>query len=140
VDDFPYILLVEDCLTQALHIKHLVQRVSGYPVQVARDGFEGWKQACLNPPRLILLDINLPGIDGFRLLSRLKHSTATATIPVLMMTSCDSVGDVEHAIALNADGYIFKEDLFASKDAVARACADIAHFLGETGYRKPGPA
>ncbi|NJN66901.1 MAG: response regulator [Chloroflexaceae bacterium] len=132
-------LLVEDCPTQALHIKHLVQRVSGYDVRIASDGIEGWKQACLETPCLVLLDINLPGLDGFRLLSRLKHGQVTATIPVLMLTSCDSVGDVEHAIALRANGYIFKEDLFTSKDAAARACADIELFLGGEHGRPSGP-
>lgn len=105
----PYILLVEDSASQALQIKLLLKR-SGYEVRTCSDGSEGWHLACETLPDLILLDINLPIIDGFRVLSLLKHSNRTEHIPVLMLTSMDRITDVDHAIQLGVDGYLFKED------------------------------
>lgn len=109
------ILLIEDSRNQALQLKLLIERALGCQVYVVSDGIEGWRQACQDIPRIIFLDINLPSLDGFQILNRLKRNRDTATIPVVMLTERERVADVEQAISLGADGYIFKEDfLFAS--------------------------
>lgn len=125
-----YIMLIEDSPSQALQLQLMIQRFSGYPVQVFSDGAEGWRYACIHHPCLILLDVNLPSLDGFQILSRLKRNRATSAIPVIMLTTCDRISDVERAIALGADDYLFKDDcLFKSKEASNQLFSSIEQFL-----------
>jgi DNA-binding response OmpR family regulator len=104
------ILLIEDSTTQALGFQLLLER-QGYSVIVVADGAAGWRAACAAPPRLVLLDIDLPSLDGFQVLSRLKRDRRTASIPVIMLTHRDNVNSVERAISLGADDYLFKDDV-----------------------------
>ncbi len=103
------ILLVEDSPSQALNFRLMLER-AGYRVQVATDGIAGWRTASLEPPRLILLDIDLPGLDGFQVLSRLKRDLHTKHIPVVMLTHRDRIDSVQRALELGADDYLFKDD------------------------------
>ncbi len=103
------ILLVEDSPTQALQFKLMLER-AGYHVRVVTDGAEGWRQACAVAPRLILLDVDLPTLDGFQVLARLKRGRATATIPVVMLTHREHVTSVFRALDLGADDYLPKND------------------------------
>lgn len=93
------------------------------------DGLDGWKKVCTDPPVLILLDINLPTLDGFSILSMLKHSNKTAAIPVVMLTGLDGVHDVEHALSLGADGYLFKDDLFTPQTTETHVQSTVKQFL-----------
>ncbi len=121
-----YILLVEDSPSQALRLKKLVQHYTSYAIEIAHTGIEGWNRARTVHPILVLLDINLPTLDGFQILDRLKRNYATASIPVVMLTSYDRISDVERAIELGADGYLFKEDcLFTYSDQLHHALLDI---------------
>ncbi len=122
------ILLVEDSTSQALQFQLLLQR-AGYSVQVATDGAQGWSHACDNPPAVILLDIDLPKLNGFQVLRRLKRRHATANIPVLMLTSRDHIGDVEHAIELGADDYLFKDECLFKKDAATYICNAVRQIV-----------
>ncbi len=125
-----YIMLIEDSPSQALQLRLLLQQFTNYEVRVISDGVEGWRQACAEHPLLILLDINLPSLDGFQILSRLKRNRNTADIPVIMLTTSDSVSDVERAIALGASDYLFKDDcLFKSKEAKEQLQSAIDQFM-----------
>ena len=68
------------------------------------------RAACAQPPRLILLDVDLPTLDGFQVLARLKRDPATANIPIVMLTHREHIDHVERAIALGASDYLFKDD------------------------------
>jgi CheY-like chemotaxis protein len=105
----PLIVIIEDSSSQALRLRLLLER-AGYRVAVAPDGTTGVQQVRAQPPELVLLDIHLPGMDGFSVLAALKHDTTTCHIPVVMLTADDAIDDVERAIDLGADGYLFKED------------------------------
>jgi DNA-binding response OmpR family regulator len=105
----PDILLIEDSPSQALRFRLMLQRAS-YHVDVAADGAEGWRQACAHPPRLILLDIDLPTLNGFQVLSRLKRGRLTSDIPVIMLTHRAHVSSVLQAIEMGATDYLFKDD------------------------------
>jgi chemosensory pili system protein ChpA (sensor histidine kinase/response regulator) len=59
-------------------------------------------------PDLVLLDVNMPQMDGWQLLKALKSSPATSTIPVIMCTERNLIREIEEAGALGADGYILK--------------------------------
>lgn len=103
------ILLIEDSPTQALRFQLILQR-AGYCVRVVADGADGWRAACTDLPRLILLDVDLPTMDGFQVLARLKRGRATASIPVIMLTNREHVSNVFQALDLGADNYLPKPD------------------------------
>ncbi|MBI5957911.1 MAG: response regulator [Chloroflexi bacterium] len=79
-----------------------------YQVFEAKDGFEGFEKAQTLQPDLILCDIAMPGIDGFELLKRLRHTASTATIPIIMVTARAEPSAVQQGITLGANGYIKK--------------------------------
>jgi DNA-binding response OmpR family regulator len=103
------ILIVEDSPSQALQFQLTLQR-AGYRVHVVADGAAGWRYACAQLPQIILLDVDLPGMDGFQVLARLKRDRATAGIPVLMLTHREHISSVTRAIELGADDYLFKDE------------------------------
>jgi DNA-binding response OmpR family regulator len=72
---------------------------------------------------MILLDIDLPSLDGYQVLGRLKRHRRTAPIPVVMLTHRDNVDSVQRAIDLGADDYLFKDD------ATLELCATVAQAL-----------
>jgi DNA-binding response OmpR family regulator len=116
------ILLVEDSPSQALQFRLVLQR-AGYLVHIVVDGAEGWRVACQDVPKLILLDIDLPTLDGFQILGRLKRDRITMNIPVLMLTNREHISNVERAISLGVDNYLFKDD------AVEQLCAAVMQLL-----------
>ncbi|MEF3273014.1 MAG: response regulator [Chloroflexus sp.] len=105
----PDILLIEDSPSQALNFQLMLEQ-EGYQVQIATNGLEGWRAARTLQPRVILLDIDLPVLDGFQVLNRLKRDRLTKHIPVVMLSHRDQVTSVEKALTLGADDYLFKDD------------------------------
>lgn len=121
------ILLIEDSPSQALRFWLLLAH-AGYDIRIVGDGREGWKRAREEKPCLILLDLSLPGMHGFQVLSRLKHDRSTADIPVIVLSNDDSVAQVEHALALGANGYLFKAD-YMQKNAGFQLQSEINQIL-----------
>jgi CheY-like chemotaxis protein len=107
----PTVLIIEDSATQA---KLTAAQLSGYDINVvlAEDGVQGLR--CVNtfPPDLIVLDVNLPKMDGYQVCQRLKRDENTKHIPVIMLTANDSSEDALKGLAVGADDYIPK-DVFA---------------------------
>ncbi len=83
-------------------------------MRVVNDGPDAIREALENPPQLIVLDIQLPSMDGYQVCRRLKRAEETKDIPVIMLT--DKAGAKETMIGLKAgaDDYIPK-DIFASE-------------------------
>ena len=109
----PEVLLVEDSKTQAKQIRDALEAV-GLIVRVVNDGPDAIREALENPPQLIVLDIQLPSMDGYQVCRRLKRAEETKDIPIVMLT--DKAGAKETMIGLKAgaDDYIPK-DIFASE-------------------------
>ena len=87
-------------------IKAILQ--NSYHVLEATDGEEGLKQAFEQLPDLILLDMSLPKIDGFEVVSRLKRDKKTRSIPVIALTARAMKGDLEKSLNAGCDDYISK--------------------------------
>ena len=117
-----HILIIEDSISQALQFQLVLQR-AGYRVHVVADGASGWRYACAQRPDLILLDVDLPGMDGFQVLARLKRDRATAALPVMMLTHREHISNVARAIELGADDYLFKDE------ALRQVCAAVDQIL-----------
>lgn len=79
-----------------------------YEVIEAVDGEEGVKKAKETKPNLILLDLILPGIDGFEVLKKLKEDPLLEQIPVIILSNLGQREDVERGLKLGAVGYLVK--------------------------------
>jgi DNA-binding response OmpR family regulator len=108
------ILLVEDSVTQALHLRGLLEQ-EGLQVAWARDGREGVQMAQQLQPDLIVLDLQMPEMNGFQVCQQLGGSPTVADIPVIMFTRHDDPEMVVLGMELGITDYIPK-DAFA--DAV----------------------
>jgi two-component system cell cycle response regulator DivK len=103
----PVVLLVEDN-PRNLKLARDVLEYAGFAVVVAATGEEGVEQARTTLPDVILMDLQLPGIDGFAALELLRATEATAHIPVVALTAFAMRSDRERFLAAGFDGYLEK--------------------------------
>jgi len=101
------ILVVEDN-ERNLKLVRDVLEYAGYDVRVARTGEDGITLAVSEPPDLVLMDLQLPGIDGMEALRRLRENPRTADIPVVAVTAQAMKQDRERALDAGFNGYIEK--------------------------------
>ncbi len=101
------ILYVEDNFDNRILIKRVLE-AEGYTVIEAGGGLEGLKLAHTASPDLVLMDINLPDIDGYECTRRLRASEPTRDIPILALTANVLEGDKQKALGVGCDGYISK--------------------------------
>jgi two-component system cell cycle response regulator DivK len=119
------ILIVEDNPTNLRLTVFLVESV-GHSTLTATDAETGLTLAREKRPNLILMDMQLPGIDGLEATSLLKQDAATRDIPVIALTALAMKGDEERIRAAGCDGYIakplrYKEFLASIESQLARA-------------------
>jgi len=101
------ILIIEDDkFLRELVIQKLIKE--GYETSEAVDGEEGIKKIKEEKPDLILLDLILPGIDGFEVLSKMREDPALAQIPVIILSNLGQKDDVEKGLKMGAIDYLIK--------------------------------
>ena len=122
----PKLLLIEDNeMNRDMLSRRLVKR--GYEVVVALDGEHGLAMARSEAPALVLMDMSLPGMDGWEATRRLKATPETRSIPVIGLTAHAMAGDREKALAAGCDDFDTKPvDL-------ERLLAKIEALLGRPG-------
>ena len=101
------ILVIEDNAANMTLAKFLLESV-GHSVLSATDAEAGLTLAREEQPNLILMDIQLPGMDGLQATALLKRDDATRGIPVIALTALAMKGDEERILAAGCDGYIAK--------------------------------
>jgi two-component system cell cycle response regulator DivK len=101
------ILLIEDN-EQNRYLAVFMLEKSGYHVEEAFDGPMGIDMAVKNRYDLILLDIQLPGMDGYAVASELRKNSLTKSVPIVAVTSYAMAGDREKALDSGCSGYIEK--------------------------------
>jgi type IV pilus assembly protein PilB len=101
------VLLVEDEEQLRRVMKDLLER-EGYTVAEARDGVQALDQVDRFAPDVIILDLNLPGIDGYSVLAQLRSRPATRTIPVVVLTAKGDEDNEVRVFELGADDFITK--------------------------------
>ena len=101
------ILVVEDN-AQNLYLATFLLERNGYVVVVAADGLEAIEKAKTEKPDLVLMDLQLPEMDGFEATRRMKSIPEISHIPVVAVTSYAMAGDREKALAVGCAGYIEK--------------------------------
>src|SRR5262249_28832118 len=103
----PRVLVVDDSVFIRRTLELTLSR-AGYEVQTARDGVEALSMMMESLPRVLILDIEMPRLDGFELLSVLRGSEQFAGIRVAMLTSRGGERHRELALSLGADDYLIK--------------------------------
>ena len=103
----PVVLLVEDN-DRNLKLARDVLEFAGFTVLVAVTGEDAVVRATSARPDLVLMDLQLPGIDGHEALNRLRHDERTSDIPVVALTAFAMREDREQALAAGFDGYLHK--------------------------------
>ncbi|MCR4421789.1 MAG: response regulator [Exilispira sp.] len=101
------ILIIEDN-EQNLYLEKYLLEKNGYSVEFANNGFEGIKKLENIFPDLILLDIQLPEIDGYEVARRIRKLERHKNTPIIAVTSYAMVGDKEKALESGCNGYIEK--------------------------------
>jgi twitching motility two-component system response regulator PilH len=101
------ILIVDDSPTE-LHVLTMHLRNAGYETLTATDGDEGLAVAKSDQPDLVLMDVVMPGLNGFQATRKLSRDPATAHIPVVMVTTKDQDTDREWGMRQGAKAYLVK--------------------------------
>jgi two-component system, cell cycle response regulator DivK len=116
------VLIVEDN-EKNMKLVRVVLQATGYSPLEATTGEEAVELALSQAPALVLMDVQLPGIDGVEALERMRQNERTASIPVVALTAQAMSGDRERFLEAGFDGYLAKPvDVGALIDAVREHC------------------
>lgn len=127
--DVPHMILIVDDNPINLKLARLLLSGEGYEVRTALDAEQALGLLGEFQPHLILMDIQLPGMDGLELTRRLKADPKTQTIAIVALTAYAMKGDEEKALACGCSGYISKP--------IDTRCfgAQVAHYLRSPAAR-----
>lgn len=117
-DNRQRLILVVDDEEDIRFILRTRLEAAGFRVETAADGLEGLNRARQLRPDLILLDLMLPGIDGFSVCAMLKRDQQFNSIPIVILSARSQQKDFDTGIALGADAYLTKP--FTGTDLLAR--------------------
>ena len=114
------ILIVEDEVDIATLVTFNLQR-AGYAVDMVHDGLEGLEKIIKDQPDLVVLDLMLPGMDGFSILREMQRDSRANQIPVLMLTAKSQIDDRIRGLESGVDDYLTKP--FSPKELILRVQA-----------------
>jgi DNA-binding response OmpR family regulator len=124
------IVVIEDDTDIAQSIRYNLEQEGGFQVCMVSTGEAGLRSVLEHPPNLILLDINLPLMNGFEICRRLRREESTAQIPIIMLTARTDETDKVHGLGLGADDYITKP--FSIRELLARIQAVLRRSEGNS--------
>ena len=127
------ILVIEDNANLAYGLRNNLE-IEGHEVAVAVDGGEALTRARSSPPDLVILDLMLPDLDGFRVLKALRDGDAR--VPILILTARGAESDKVRGLRLGADDYMTKP--FSVLELLARIDALLRRVAGEARAREGG--
>jgi CheY-like chemotaxis protein len=129
-DSLKIVLIVEDSPTQTMRLERLLTR-NGLAVISARDSEEGLRKAQAHLPSMIILDIEMPGMDGLQLCKLLKENKRTHLIPIILLTRLNDMETTRFGFLAGAIKYIPKDE---------RADEALLEALRSTGLVAPAQA
>ncbi|NTW97347.1 MAG: PAS domain-containing protein [Oscillochloris sp.] len=103
----PLILLADDNKANSAIIEEYL-RAHGYAVLVAQDGAEALAQTAVARPALVLMDVQMPGMDGLDAIRHIRASPEVAAVPIIVLTALAMSGDRERCLEAGADAYLAK--------------------------------
>jgi two-component system alkaline phosphatase synthesis response regulator PhoP len=115
------VLVVEDEIDVANLVKHAIERGGDATVEVATSGAGALELVTRSAPDLVVLDLNLPGLDGTEVCRLIRSRPATSTLPIIMLTARTEESDRVLGLDLGADDYITKP--FSPRELAARVRA-----------------
>ena len=107
------VLIVEDNMDVAQYICDIFE-INGYGVRVAYDGLAGWEEIQHQLPDVVISDVDMPELDGYQLLDRVRHDNGTETLPFILLTARTERDNIRHGMNLGADDYVTKP--FSAKE------------------------
>lgn len=110
------VLIVED-EESLLKLESILLASKGLKVSACPDGFAAMEELSRNLPDIVVLDVMLPGMDGFEVCRRIKSNSGSAKTPVIMLTARKNSQDMERGLQAGADAYITKP--FKSAELIA---------------------
>ncbi len=122
------IVLIEDDPDIVRLLAHYLQ-TAGYQVHTESNGAGAVRAVREQSPAAVILDVMLPGLDGYEVCRRLRAEAATAALPILMLTARGAEGDKVRGLEIGADDYVTKP--FSPKEVVARVKALVRRSAGE---------
>jgi DNA-binding response OmpR family regulator len=128
------ILVIEDNADLAFGLRNNLE-IEGYEVEVSGDGAAGLERARRSPPDLVILDLMLPKLDGFRLLKAIRQGALA--MPVLILTARGEEADKVRGLKLGADDYVTKP--FGVLEILARVEALLRRRPDLPGAKTAGP-
>ncbi|HEU5073315.1 MAG TPA: response regulator, partial [Polyangiaceae bacterium] len=128
------VLIIDDSGAMRSHVKDILEAGGAYNVLAAKDGLEGYKFLVSRPVDLILCDVNMPGMNGIKLLSLLRCRPELRDIPVIMLTADGDITQKVHALECGAKDYLVKP--FHDVELVARVRVHIEVRLLQRALRQ----
>lgn len=116
--DPPLVLIADDQIPTTVMLERVFQ-YEGYQVKSVYDGIAAIETTQSLMPDLLLLDVNMPGINGFEVLRQLRENPVTASIPTILITAMGELSDIVHGLNLGADDYLRKP--FHPQELLVRA-------------------
>lgn len=120
------ILVVEDSPTMRQLIVFALKRMKGVDVVEAHDGMDGLRKVTSDSFDLVFVDINMPVMDGLKLISLMRGNASLAGLPICVLTTEGARDDRERALALGADEYLSKPIQAARVLDVARSLLKLS--------------
>ena len=124
------ILVVDDEAPNVEVFSRLMTRL-GYEVATAASGELALESVAGDPPDLVLLDLNMPGLDGFEVCRRLKSDTRTRLIPIVLLTARNATEDRVRGIEAGADDFLAKPPVIAELEARVRSLTRLKRYTDE---------
>lgn len=127
--NLPKVLVVDDNQDNANIIRQYLELVCGYPIVVAYDGDQALEAFEAEQPGIVLLDVMMPGKDGWEVCRMMKdHPDLGRAVRVIMVTALDDVANKRHALQTGADDFLEKPfDLSKLAATVRRNAAALHH-------------
>ena len=107
VENRPHILVVDDAAVMRLYYRHILE-AAGYRVSEAINGLDGLEHALRTRFELCIVDVNMPVMDGYAMLRRLRCDPAAGSVPVLMTSTEAAPLDRSRALEAGANTYLVK--------------------------------
>lgn len=101
------VLIIDDSPTEVYKLTTILEK-NGYAVEVAETGEEGLQMAKDNPPDLILMDVVMPGLNGFQATRQLSRASETADVPIVIVSTKDQATDKVWGMRQGARAYLVK--------------------------------
>ena len=123
------ILIVDDDRSMADAIRRLLVRDNLYDLDIAYDGFEAGEKFAKKVPDLIILDLNMPGVNGYQLTERIRKELKNNVVKILIVSAVSDGENLKRIIGLGADDFLVKP--FSSEQLKAKMDILLKDSLGE---------